>query len=198
MPPAAQHRLVDRRQLRRVRRGLGRVRGTGPGRHRPARRGPTPCAREVTTYKAVKVSGARSSDLVAVFGIGGLGHLAVQYARIAGATVVAVDVTAEKLDQAKRLGAAYTIDASQDDPVSAILALGGADKAIATAASRGPFSAAYRCLRRGGHLVYVGLPAENTVELPIFKTVLNGITITGSIVGTRTPAESGTAHRNRR
>ena len=64
---------------------------------------PLTCA-GVTTYKAVKVSGARSGDLVSVVGIGGLGHLAVQYAAIAGATVVAVDVSQEKLDLAKQLG----------------------------------------------------------------------------------------------
>jgi alcohol dehydrogenase, propanol-preferring len=70
---------------------------------------PLTCA-GVTTYKAIKVSGARPSDLVGVFGIGGLGHLALQYAQIAGATVAAVDVVAHKLDVAKRLGAAYTVN----------------------------------------------------------------------------------------
>jgi alcohol dehydrogenase, propanol-preferring len=71
---------------------------------------PLTCA-GVTTYKAVKVSGARSSDLVAVFGIGGLGHLALQYACIAGATVVAVDVADDKLALARELGATYTVNA---------------------------------------------------------------------------------------
>jgi propanol-preferring alcohol dehydrogenase len=74
----------------------------------------------VTTYKAVKVSGAKSSDLVAVFGIGGLGHLAVQYARIAGAEVVAVDLVDEKLKLAKSLGATYTVNAKEADPVEEI------------------------------------------------------------------------------
>jgi propanol-preferring alcohol dehydrogenase len=145
---------------------------------------PLTCA-GVTTYKAVKVSGARSSDLVAVFGVGGLGHLAVQYARIAGAEVVAVDVTDEKLQLAKDLGAAYTINASSEDPVEAIKALGGADASIATAASQKPFEQAFQCLRRNGRLVFVGLPADNVMPLPIFETVINGITVTGSIVGTR-------------
>jgi propanol-preferring alcohol dehydrogenase len=133
----------------------------------------------------VKVSGARSSDLVAVFGIGGLGHLAMQYAKIAGATVVAVDVTDDKLQLAKELGADYVVHAGQEDPAEAIQRLGGADAAIGLAAAPKPFEQAYRSLRRGGRLVLVGLPAENAIRLPIFETVLNGITVTGSIVGTR-------------
>ena len=76
---------------------------------------PLTCA-GVTTYKAVKVSGTRPSDLVAIFGVGGLGHLALQYARVAGATVVAVDVTDDKLQLAKELGASYTVNAMTEDP----------------------------------------------------------------------------------
>ena len=76
----------------------------------PFEAAPLTCA-GVTTYKAVKVSGARSSDLVAIFGVGGLGHLALQYALIAGAQVVAVDLFDEKLAMAKELGAAYTVNA---------------------------------------------------------------------------------------
>jgi propanol-preferring alcohol dehydrogenase len=145
---------------------------------------PLTCA-GVTTYKAVKVSQARPSDLVAVFGIGGLGHLAVQYARIAGAAVVAVDVVDEKLALARTLGADYTVNALVEDPIAAIKALGGADAAISTAVSPRAFEQAYGSLRRGGRLVFVGLPADNFIQLPIFETVLNGITVTGSIVGTR-------------
>jgi propanol-preferring alcohol dehydrogenase len=145
---------------------------------------PLTCA-GVTTYKAVKVSGTRPSDLVAVFGIGGLGHLALQYARIAGGTVVAVDVSDDKLQLAKELGAAYTVNAAQEDPIAYIQALGGADAAIALAAAPKPFEQAFRSLRRAGRLVLVGLPADNQMSLPIFETVLNGITVTGSIVGTR-------------
>jgi propanol-preferring alcohol dehydrogenase len=146
---------------------------------------PLTCA-GVTTYKAVKMSGARSSDLVAVFGIGGLGHLAVQYARIAGARVVAVDLHDEKLELARELGAEFTVNAAKQDAAAAIQELGGADAAIALAVAPKAFSDAYGSLRRGGTLVFVGLPADNHVEIPIFETVLNGITIVGSIVGTRT------------
>jgi propanol-preferring alcohol dehydrogenase len=135
---------------------------------------PLTCA-GVTTYKAVKVSGARSSDLVAVFGIGGLGHLAVQYAQIAGATVAAVDLIDAKLDVAKMLGASYTVNSSLQDPAAELQALGGADVTMQAFAS----------LRPNGTLVGVGLPADNTMHLPIFETVLRGIKIVGSLVGTR-------------
>jgi alcohol dehydrogenase, propanol-preferring len=145
---------------------------------------PLTCA-GVTTYKAVKVAGTRSSDFVAVFGVGGLGHLAIQYAAIAGGRVVAVDVIDEKLELARELGAEFTINAKKEDPVEAIQRLGGVDQAIALAVSPAAFEQAYRSLRPGGTLVFVALPADNEVTLPIFETVLNGITIVGSIVGTR-------------
>ena len=146
---------------------------------------PLTCA-GVTTYKAIKVAGTRSSDLVAVFGVGGLGHMAIQYARIAGAKIVAVDLHDEKLELARGLGAEFTVNAAKEDPAAAIQQLGGADQAIALAVSPKSFEQAYRSLRRGGTLVFVALPAENHMTLPIFETVLNGITVVGSIVGTRT------------
>jgi propanol-preferring alcohol dehydrogenase len=145
---------------------------------------PLTCA-GVTTYKAIKVAGTRSSDLVAVFGVGGLGHMAIQYGRIAGGRVVAVDLHDEKLDLARGLGAEFTVNAATEDPAAAIQELGGADQAVALAVSPESFEQAYRSLRRGGTLVFVALPAENHMTLPIFETVLNGITVVGSIVGTR-------------
>jgi alcohol dehydrogenase, propanol-preferring len=145
---------------------------------------PLTCA-GVTTYKAVKVAGTRSSDLVAVFGVGGLGHMAVQYAAIAGGTVIAVDLFDDKLEEAKRLGATYTVNARDEDVAAAIQELGGADQAIVTAVSPRAFEAAFASLRRGGTLVLVGLPADNEMTLPIFETVLQGIKVVGSIVGTR-------------
>jgi propanol-preferring alcohol dehydrogenase len=146
---------------------------------------PLTCA-GVTTYKAVKVAGTRSSDLVAVFGVGGLGHLAIQYAAIAGGRVIAVDLFDEKLELARELGAEFTVNAKDEDPVEAIQRLGGADQAIALAVSPKASEQAYGSLRRGGTLVFVALPADNDVTIPIFETVLNGTTIVGSIVGTRT------------
>jgi propanol-preferring alcohol dehydrogenase len=145
---------------------------------------PLTCA-GVTTYKAVKVAGTRSSDFVAVFGVGGLGHLAIQYAAIAGGRVVAVDIVDEKLELARALGAEFTVNAKKEDPIEAIQRLGGANQAIALAVSPRAFEQAYGSLRPGGTLVFVALPADNEVTLPIFETVLHGITIVGSIVGTR-------------
>lgn len=159
---------------------------------------PLACA-GVTTYKAVKVAGVRPTDLVVVFGVGGLGHLAVQYAAIAGATVVAVDLHDEKLAMARDLGASHTVNARAVDPVEAIQDLGGADAAIALAAQPEPFAQAFRSLRRGGRLVFVALPKDNQVPLPIFETVLGGITVAGSIVGTRLDlAEVYELHRDGR
>jgi alcohol dehydrogenase, propanol-preferring len=100
--------------------------------------------------------------------------------------VIAVDIHDEKLDLARELGAEFTVNAATEDPVEAIQRLGGANQAIALAVSPRAFEQAYGSLRRGGTLVFVALPADNDVKLPIFETVLNGITIVGSIVGTRT------------
>ena len=149
----------------------------------PADASPLTCA-GVTTYKAVKVAGASSADLIAVFGVGGLGHLAVQYAAITGARVVAVDVNEERLRTARRLGAEVVVHAGEQDPVAAIRRLGGAQAAISTAVQPSAFEQAFASLARGGRLVCVGLPAENTLRLPIFETVLGGLTVIGSIVGT--------------
>ncbi len=145
---------------------------------------PLTCA-GVTTYKAVKVSGARASDLVAIYGIGGLGHLALQYASITGASVAAVDLVESKLTLAKSLGAEYTFNSTTCDPAVEIQRLGGADVAIVLAVSPKAAESAFKSLRRGGRLVFVALPKDNFVHLPIFETVLQGISVIGSIVGTR-------------
>jgi propanol-preferring alcohol dehydrogenase len=145
---------------------------------------PLTCA-GVTTYKAIKVAGVAPAERVAVFGIGGLGHLALQYARIAGGFTIAVDVQDDKLEMARRLGADEVVNAATTDPVAAIQALGGADVAVALAASPASFDQAYRSLRRGGRLVCVALPADGTMQVPIFDLVLTGKSVIGSIVGTR-------------
>ncbi|MGB0100571.1 MAG: alcohol dehydrogenase AdhP [Nocardioides sp.] len=147
---------------------------------------PLTCA-GVTTYKAVKVARIRPAERVAIYGIGGLGHLAVQYARLVGGTVIAVDVDDAKLELARELGADHVINAGTTDPVAAIEALGGADVAIVLAVIPSVFEGALASLRRGGRLVCVGLPpeTEGPMSLPIFSTVLKGISVIGSIVGTR-------------
>ena len=145
---------------------------------------PLTCA-GVTTYKAVKVSGTRPANKLAVFGIGGLGHMAVQYARIAGAEVIAVDIDDAKLDMARKIGATHLVNAASDDPVATIQKLGGADQCVVTAASREPIMQALNSLRRNGTIILVGLSADNQSDLPIFQSVLGGATVKGAIVGTR-------------
>lgn len=149
---------------------------------------PLTCA-GVTTYKAVKESGARAADLVAIVGAGGLGHLALQYAAITGAETVVVDTNAERLTSAQELGADHVVHAGEQDVVAAIQALGGATASIVTAVTPAAFEQAYASLARGGTLVCVGLPAENAMRLPIFETVLGGLTVKGSIVGTHRDLE---------
>jgi propanol-preferring alcohol dehydrogenase len=145
---------------------------------------PLTCA-GVTTYKAVKQARVGPSDVVGIVGIGGLGHLGLQYASISGAFTVAIDVTEEKLDLAKRLGADHLINAAKQDVVAEMQKLGGADAIVSTAASPKPLAEAFASLRPAGRLVLVGLPAENVFSLPIFETVLRGINVIGSLVGTR-------------
>jgi propanol-preferring alcohol dehydrogenase len=145
---------------------------------------PLTCA-GVTTYKAVQVGNVRPGDLVAISGVGGLGHLALQYAKIFGATVAAIDITDEKLELARDLGADIVIDARTLDPAQVLQSHGGADVAIGLAVDEKSFAAAYGGLRRGGRLVLVALPASGTLAIPVFDTVLNGTSVIGSIVGTR-------------
>jgi alcohol dehydrogenase, propanol-preferring len=145
---------------------------------------PLTCA-GVTTFKAIKVAGLQPGETVSVVGIGGLGHLAVQYARVLGARVIAVDVEDAKLDLARALGADLTVNARTTDPVAAIAGYGGADVAVVTAASPRTFEQAFASLRRGGRLSCVGLPADDKISVSVFDTVLSGKRIIGSIVGTR-------------
>ncbi|KUP97100.1 alcohol dehydrogenase AdhP [Thermobifida cellulosilytica] len=145
---------------------------------------PLACA-GVTTYKAVKVSGARPGTRVLVSGIGGLGHLALQYARVFGAETIAVDVTDAKLALAEELGADHVVDARTSDVAAQVQRLGGADAAIALAVNNAAVRAAYDSLRRGGSLVLVALPADGRLEIPVFDHVLGGKKVIGSIVGTR-------------
>jgi alcohol dehydrogenase, propanol-preferring len=139
----------------------------------------------LSAYKAVLASGARPADLTAVFGIGGLGHLVVQYARIVGASVIAVDKLGSKLEMARDLGAKHIVNSAATDPVEAIQHLGGANQAIVAAASHQAVDQALASLRPGGTLVLLAMPVDNTLRLPIAETVHNGITVVGSIGGSR-------------
>lgn len=139
----------------------------------------------VTTYKALKVAGVKPGEWVAIYGIGGLGHVALQYAKAMGYNVVAVDIHPEKLELANELGADVTVNGSETDPVQAIQEqVGGVHAAISVAVTKKAFEQAYKSVRRGGSLVVVGLPNAE-LPIPIFDTVLNGVTVKGSIVGTR-------------
>lgn len=150
----------------------------------PALAAPVLCA-GVTTYKGLKETEARPGQWVVISGIGGLGHLAVQYAQAMGLRVIAVDVAADKLDLATRLGAEHVINARDEDAAAAVQRLvGGAHAALVTAVSTSAFDTAVRLLRRGGTCVLVGLP-PGEFPTPIFEVVLKRITIRGSIVGTR-------------
>ena len=150
----------------------------------PVEIAPILCA-GVTTYKALKVSEAKPGDWVAIYGIGGLGHVALQYAKAMGFNVVAVDIADEKLDLAKNLGADITINGKSVNPAQAIQEqVGGVQAAISVAVTKTAFEQAYQSVKRGGTLVVVGLPHDD-LPIPIFDTVLNGVTVRGSIVGTR-------------
>jgi propanol-preferring alcohol dehydrogenase len=103
-----------------------------------------------------------------------------------GGSVVGIDIEQAKLDLALELGAAHVINAGRAEPVAALQALGGLDVAVVLAASPRVFEQAFASLRRGGRLICVALPADGgAMTIPIFETVLKGISIIGSIVGTR-------------
>jgi propanol-preferring alcohol dehydrogenase len=145
---------------------------------------PVLCA-GVTVYKGLKETEAKPGDWVAISGIGGLGHMAVQYGKAMGLNVVAVDVHEDKLKLARDLGADLTFNAVEQDPVDELQRLmGGVHGVLVTAVSNAAFGQAVGMLRRGGFMSLVGLPPGD-FPLPIFQVVLKRITVRGSIVGTR-------------
>jgi alcohol dehydrogenase, propanol-preferring len=139
----------------------------------------------VTTYKGLKETRVRAGEWVVISGAGGLGHVAIQYAKAMGMHVAVVELGAGKTQFAKELGAEIAIDAESQDPRSEIQKqIGGAHGVLVTAVSTAAFKQALGMLRRGGTCVLVGIPAGE-FPIPIFDVVLNGHTIRGSIVGTR-------------
>lgn len=139
----------------------------------------------VTVYKGLKVTDAKPGDWVAISGIGGLGHMAVQYAKAMGFKVAAVDIDEDKLQLARILGAEITVNATKTDPGPYLQTeIGGAHGVLVTAVSPIAFSQAMGMVRRGGTVSLNGLPPGD-FPLSIFDTVLRGITVRGSIVGTR-------------
>ncbi len=149
---------------------------------------PVLCA-GVTVYKGLKMTEARPGQWVAISGIGGLGHIAVQYAKAMGLRVVAVDIADDKLALARQHGAELVINALDGDPVAAIQkATGGVHGVLVTAVHPAAFGQAIGMTRRGGTIVFNGLPPGD-FPAPIFDIVLKGLTIRGSIVGTRQDME---------
>lgn len=139
----------------------------------------------VTVYKGLKMTDTKPGNWVVISGIGGLGHMAVQYARAMGLNVAAVDVDDRKLDLARRLGAEVTVNAREQDPAAYLKQqIGGAHGALVTAVSPKAFEQAIGMTRRGGTIALNGLPPGD-FPLSIFDMVLNGTTVRGSIVGTR-------------
>jgi len=139
----------------------------------------------VTVYKGLKVTDTRPGDWVVVSGIGGLGHMAVQYARAMGLNVIAVDIDDAKLELATKHGASLVVNARKADPAAFVKKeVGGAQGVLVTAVSPKAFEQAMGMVGRGGTMSLLGLPPGD-FPLSIFNTVLNGITVRGSIVGTR-------------
>jgi propanol-preferring alcohol dehydrogenase len=140
----------------------------------------------VTTYKGIKETEVRPGEWLAISGIGGLGQLAVQYAKAMGLHVAALDIAAEKLALARSSGAEVTVNAKSPDAAEQIVKQtgGGAHGVLVTAVSPAAFAQALKLVRRKGTVSLVGLP-PGEFRTPIFDVVLNRITIRGSIVGGR-------------
>jgi alcohol dehydrogenase, propanol-preferring len=142
----------------------------------------------VTTYRGLKRTGARPGQWVAIVGIGGLGHLAVQYAVAMGLRVVAVDVAADKLDLAHSHGASVVINAANGDPVAAVhAAVGGVHGVVVAAVATRAFEQAIGMLRPAGTAVYLGMPggAADEMRMSIGSLIYGELSVRGSSVGTR-------------
>jgi propanol-preferring alcohol dehydrogenase len=140
----------------------------------------------ITSYKGIKETEARPGEWIVMSGIGGLGHLGVQYAKAMGLKVCAVDIDDGKLEHAKRLGADALVNARQGDPVAAVNQAtgGGAHGVLITAPSLPAFKQGVGMTRKFGTCVLVGIP-PGEFPTPLFEVVANCITIRGSFVGTR-------------
>jgi len=138
----------------------------------------------LTSYRALKISGVRVGETVAIWGVGGLGHYGVQIARAMGAHMVAVDLYPSKLNLARDLGAEALVNAEEQDPAKAIRDLGGAHVVICLASTAPAIAQGFHSLRPGGTLVLVGLPSGD-FSLPIRGSVAKGVRILTSAVGSR-------------
>ncbi|MCS3758493.1 MULTISPECIES: alcohol dehydrogenase AdhP [Bradyrhizobium] len=148
----------------------------------------------VTTYKGLKETEARPGEWVVISGVGGLGHVAIQYAKAMGLKVAAVDIAEDKLALARETGADLAVNALTDGAVDKVLAAtgGGAHGVLVTAVSTAAFGQALKMVRRKGTVSLVGLP-PGEFPTPIFDVVLKRITVRGSIVGTRRDLDEAVA-----
>lgn len=154
----------------------------------PVEVAPVLCA-GVTVYKGLKMTEAKPGQWVTISGIGGLGHIAVQYAVAMGLRVAAVDIADDKLALARAHGAELTVNALHEDPAEVIQReTGGCHGVLVTAVHPSAFGQAIGMARRGGTIVFNGLPPGD-FPAPIFDIVLKGLTVRGSIVGTRQDME---------
>jgi len=151
----------------------------------PTEAAPLICA-GVTTYKGIKVTAARPGEWIAISGVGGLGHLGIQYAKAMGLHVCAVDVDDRKLAHATRLGADAVVNATHGNVVAEVkqATAGGAHGVLITAPSLGAFTQGVAMTRKRGTCVLVGIP-PGEFPIPLFDVVANCITVRGSFVGTR-------------
>ena len=138
----------------------------------------------LTVYRALKRAGPLANRRLAVFGIGGLGHFAVQFGKIFGAEVTAIDVSDDKLKLAEELGASTGLNARTMDIAKELRRNGGAHVCLVSAAAKAAYDTAFQCLRPTGTLLVVGLPAENICFPPIVMAA-GEVRIQASAVGTR-------------
>lgn len=140
----------------------------------------------VTTYKAIKEAKLIPGDWILISGMGGLGNLALQYAKnVFNLNVIAVDVNDGQLEFAKEFGADLLINPMKEDVGTVVQEkVGGAHAAVVTAVAKSAFNQSVDALRAGGRVVAVGLPSES-MDLSIPRLVLDGIEVIGSLVGTR-------------
>jgi alcohol dehydrogenase, propanol-preferring len=138
----------------------------------------------VTVYRAIMQAKPQCGQRLAIFGVGGLGHLAVQVAVHLGLEVSAVDVADDKLALAKSLGATNTFNAAASNVVKEIRRLGGAHIVLVTSGSKAAYDTAFYCLRPTGTLLAVGLPA-NEISFPAIMMAAGEVNIKASAVGTR-------------
>ena len=138
----------------------------------------------VTVHRALKHANISRGQRLAIFGVGGLGHMAIQLGRALGAEVTAVDISDSKLEMARALGAARTLNAASSDVVKEFRRSGGAHVALVTSGAKAAYDTAFACLRATGILLVVGLPAEDICFPPIMMAARE-VRIKASAVGTR-------------